>query len=363
MAAGSVRHFFPGGNTPQGFVSYYDYVIAPNAKRIFILKGGPGTGKSTFMKRIGAEMNAAGFDIEHHHCSSDNNSLDGVVIPALQIAFIDGTAPHIVDPKNPGCVDEIIHLGEYWNEAAITAYKAEIIHCNTMIKECFQRAYRLLRAAKTMYDDIESINYSALDPIRANLLAEEMITKLFSGIETTGSGKTRRLFVSAITPSGPINYLESLVSTVQNRYIITGSPGTGKATLVQKLADAARVRGLDTEIFLCPFDPLKPEHLVIPALRTCIITSTEPHTVTMADNFAKIDMDECLDRSALTPYIPIMEYDKSMYHELFSRAVHSIQQAKQLHDELESYYIPYMDFAGIESLWHKTLTRVLNYAK
>jgi len=34
-----------------------------------------------------------GYDVEFMHCSSDNNSLDGVVIPSLKIALLDGTAP------------------------------------------------------------------------------------------------------------------------------------------------------------------------------------------------------------------------------------------------------------------------------
>ena len=48
-------------------------------------------------------------------CSSDNNSLDGIVIPKLKIAILDGTA-HVVDPVFPGVVDEIINLGQFWDE-------------------------------------------------------------------------------------------------------------------------------------------------------------------------------------------------------------------------------------------------------
>ncbi len=101
---------FPGGNTSVGFYSYYDYILPQDrAKRIFVIKGGPGVGKSTFMKQIGNELVEKGYDAEFMHCSSDPDSLDGIVIPALEVAFIDGTAPHVVDPKNPGAVDETIH--------------------------------------------------------------------------------------------------------------------------------------------------------------------------------------------------------------------------------------------------------------
>lgn len=363
MATGSVRHFFPGGNTPQGFVSYYDYVIKPDAKRIFLLKGGPGTGKSTFMKRVSTQLLEAGFDVENHHCSSDNNSLDGIVIPALQVAFIDGTAPHIVDPKNPGCVDEIIHLGDYWNESAIIKHKADILACNAKIKNQFQRAYRLLRAARALYDDWEAINSAALNAAHANEIVNDIKQTVFYGINSVGCGNIRKLFASAITPNGAVNYLTSLVGVMPNRYMITGEPGTGKATLVQKIADAAVEKGLDIEVLYCPFDPAKPEHILIPALGTAITTSVPPHTSPGEGAIMSINMDDCLSSKSLASYAAMKTYDKEMYQELFDKAITSIQQAKQLHDELETYYIPSMDFSGIEALWQKTMNRVLSYTK
>lgn len=37
------------------------------------------------MKKIDQEWNAKGYDIEFLHCSSDNDSIDGVIIPALKV--------------------------------------------------------------------------------------------------------------------------------------------------------------------------------------------------------------------------------------------------------------------------------------
>jgi hypothetical protein len=39
-----------------------------------------------------------GYDVEFHCCSSDNDSLDGIVIPSIRVAMLDGTAPHGVVP-------------------------------------------------------------------------------------------------------------------------------------------------------------------------------------------------------------------------------------------------------------------------
>jgi MoxR-like ATPase len=95
---GSIKEVFPGGNTYKGFHSFYDYIISTEeANRIFCIKGGPGVGKSSFMKAIAREFVELGYDVELHHCSSDNNSLDGVVIKQAKVALLDGTAPQRVD--------------------------------------------------------------------------------------------------------------------------------------------------------------------------------------------------------------------------------------------------------------------------
>jgi len=77
----SVRHIYPGGNTPQGFFSYYNYILSQrNARKLYCIKGGPGTGKSTMMKEIGKYFEGKGEAIDFFWCSSDPDSLDGVLL-------------------------------------------------------------------------------------------------------------------------------------------------------------------------------------------------------------------------------------------------------------------------------------------
>ncbi|SMC75856.1 PRK06851 family protein [Sporomusa malonica] len=362
MAGGKIKHVFPGGNTPQGFFSYYDYVIPIDATRIFLLKGGPGVGKSTFMKKIGQAMVEQGYDVEHHHCSSDPNSLDGLVIPMLNVALIDGTAPHIVDPKHPGCVDEILNLGEYWDESKMVKNKAAILAYTKEISKRFQRAYRMLRAAKAIYDDWEAANNEAMDYKLANQKATDLLEKLFAGTPTAGHGKNRKLFASAITPLGPINYIDSIAAGLSSRYIITGLPGTGKATLLAKVADTAVAKGLDIETYYCPLDPLKVEHVIIPALDTALTTSVPPHNQPTRGATAVIDMNDCLDKEIVNRLETVTDYDRTAFWEFFGKAGTYINEAKKLHDELETYYVPNISFSGVDALRDKTLARILAFA-
>jgi nucleoside-triphosphatase THEP1 len=357
------KHLFPGGNTPQGFFSYYNYIISSEANRIFVLKGGPGTGKSTFMRKIGQRLATQGYDTEFLHCSSDNNSLDGVVVPDLGIALIDGTAPHIVDPKHPGCVDEIINLGEFWNEKGIARHKAEIVACTAEISKNYLRAYRYLKAAKLLYDDIAAINTEALDIRTANKISQEIIDKIFAYTTESGAGKVRKMFASAITPDGPVHYLDSSVWHMEKCHVIEGHPGTGKSAIIQKVITAAVSKGLDIEVYYCPLSPEKPEHIIIPALNTAVTTSAKYHEFKGKKlPITAINMNNYLNPAVISKYQDIILYDEQVFAELWTKAISCFKHSKQLHDQLETYYIPYMDFQGIQALWEKTLQRILAYA-
>lgn len=95
--------YFLGANSSAGFFSLYDQLIDPEtAARIYILKGGPGCGKSTLMSMVAKELERAGERVEYILCSGDPGSLDGVVAPGLGVAIVDGTAPHGRERKSTG---------------------------------------------------------------------------------------------------------------------------------------------------------------------------------------------------------------------------------------------------------------------
>lgn len=101
---GHIRNIFPGGNTPQGFYSYYNDILPQRkAEKIFCIKGGPGTGKSTLMKEVGNHFAEQGEDVDFLWCSSDPDSLDGIVLKKRRIALLDGRRP-CGGPQNPGAV-------------------------------------------------------------------------------------------------------------------------------------------------------------------------------------------------------------------------------------------------------------------
>ena len=366
LTRGKLVKLFPGGNTSRGFYSFYDHIIEKDANHIFILKGGPGVGKSTFMRKIGEEMLARGYDLEFHCCSSDNGSLDGICIPAIGVAMLDGTAPHVVDPKNPGAVDEIIHLGDHWNDRGIRGNKKEILAVNREVGRLFKHAYAYLAGAKLFLDEVESY-YTESDAFNVgtfNKMVADLADEIFdSQPRLNRNPKVRRLFATAITPDGPVSHLETVVGSLGKRYIIEGDDGTGKTILVSRMMEAAIARGYSVTAFHCALNPSNIDHLVIHDLDLAVINNVEPHIYRPKEGDSVIDTMTCMDPVVNAAYLAEKGAARGMYRQCMEQGISFIGRAKKAHDEMENYYVPFMDFEAINARREKTLHRILELAE
>lgn len=363
MSRGKLRKLFPGGNTAYGFYSFFDHLAGPEADWRFILKGGPGVGKSTFMRRIGETMLDKGYDVEFFCCSSDNDSLDGVAIPALGVALLDGTAPHVVDPVAPGATDEIINLGDYWDRARLWKSRRAIQEINREIARLFDLAYKCLAHAKLFVEEIES--YYAGTPESASLrrLNQTLTEKIFGGNYGTGEGLARHLFASAITPRGVVNHLASALGGVKRQVVIRGANRRLRASLVEKVYREALDRGYYVEAFHCGLLPECLEHLLIPGLDAAVITSNRYHPYTDQPDAEVLELEEMIEARVMEPYCEDLREATEELDAAIHRAVGFLNRAKRAHDALEEHYIPGMDFRGIDALRERITERILARAR
>ncbi len=341
-----MRKYFLGGNTPKGFFSYYDYLISQReARKIFVLKGGPGTGKSTLMKKIGKWAEENGFDADYIYCSSDPESLDGIVVPDMKIAMVDGTSPHIVDPKTPGAVDTIVHLGNLWNEKNMQKNKEEIISINEMISEKFGLAYEHLKAAGVLHGTLSKVYRQVMKKDDVNSVADEIIYTEIKGISREGTGFKRKLFASAFCPSGYISHARTI--SCGKKYVLQGSCSP---VVTEKLAKAFYDYGYNTEIF---YNPLAPDseilHIYVPELNVGIFTQEITGGVS-GEGAIVFDLSKMLDKYLLDEYSEEIDNCRQALNIQTEQACAVIKQAKALHDKLECCYIPNMDFAGMNKI-------------
>ena len=78
--------------------------------QMYLIKSGPGCGKSTLMKRLARAAEQRGELTQRIHCASDPDSLDGVILPGQHRAIVDATAPHVVEPDAPGADEVVVSL-------------------------------------------------------------------------------------------------------------------------------------------------------------------------------------------------------------------------------------------------------------
>ncbi len=340
MKRGTVKHLFPGSNTPEGFYSFYHQGLA-GMEQLFILKGGPGTGKSTLIRKLAADMVERGYDVELWQCSSDNDSLDGVVVPALKLAVIDGTAPHVVDPVCPGAVDEIINLGEHWDRDYLRQHKGEIQEINRVTAGYFATAYGFL--AKVKEDMLE------LEKKMPSLPMEELARQgdqLVEEIFRSNLPEVRHFFATAVTPRGWLGFVDELTAGCRHRYILQGRFSAISLVLAQ-VAKVVIDKGHAIDIFYRAFAPNEMEMLVLPGLGVALIAEGIPGVEVKPQDTLIALAGGC--------------QEEALWQQSLTAACQALSQAKDLHSRLETFYVHAMDFEGVDATTRELFDRILAF--
>ena len=187
--------YFLGANSRRGFASLYGGFAAAPGDRLHVIKGGPGTGKSGFMRRIAAAAEKRGLDAELVLCSGDPDSLDGVYLPALRQGWVDGTAPHICEPPVFGAFGDYVNLGRFCRLPLSETDAAETLRLNAAYRALYTQAYACLAAAA-------SLRCGALPELWQGELRERAERRLAALLRRHsgpgGEGRESRRFLSAL---------------------------------------------------------------------------------------------------------------------------------------------------------------------
>lgn len=146
------RRYFPGANTGRGFIGHFEGIVPPWSEPhyTYVLKGGPGVGKSTLMKKCAAIARANGFTVEEFRCASDPESFDAVRIPQRRLVLLDGTAPHTIDPAMPGIDGETLDLGRFLHKEVFKRRREELFVLAEENRAHYKNAFACLSAAGSL---------------------------------------------------------------------------------------------------------------------------------------------------------------------------------------------------------------------
>ncbi len=172
----TAHRFFAAANGTTGFRSYFDEIFpSESLSGVFILKGGPGTGKSTLLKELSTFFLCPEIQQEIFHCSSDPRSLDGLLLSRekRRVAILDGTAPHERDARVPGATDVLVNLGDGFDLSALRGRREEILSLQKKKSISYKDAYFYLGIFGIFESKILAETKDRLKKSAVALLAED----------------------------------------------------------------------------------------------------------------------------------------------------------------------------------------------
>lgn len=356
----TVTHYFLGANSGRGFQNLFDRFARPEDHYdLAIIKGGPGMGKSTLMRRIGEAMAKQGEDVEFFHCSGDPDSLDGVYIPRLRTAMLDGTPPHVLEPKYPAAAERIINLGRFCQLEKAKAARAAIVAHSQANHEAYQQAYQAFGAARQLDGSARTLMEEALDREKLLRRTDGILGRELRGRGSGGESSFR--FLGSLTCQGPVWRFDTVTALCPKVYQIQDSYGLAYPML-ERIRAAAAARDFQCVLCLDPEHPDRLHHLLIPELGLGFVTSRED-MLYQGPSYRRVRIDALVSAAHYKRYKTRLRFLARMSAALRREGIEALQEAKAVHDELEADYHPCMDFAGVEETAAEELRRIEGYAR
>lgn len=332
------RTYFASANTFFGFRSYFSSIFdSSDYTRIFVLKGGPGTGKSSIMKKIAAFAEGKGLDYEIFYCSSDPQSLDAVTVENgnNRIAVIDGTAPHERDAIIPGAIDELVNLGTAWDAKRLTSNREEILYVSKKKSSAYASAYTEL-----MFSSVFWTKYKAEIEKRTNKsVLNQAAKKIINTLDGLKNGKISIRLGSAFSKNGYASL--PIGNKFENTYCIKGEY-TANYILLGEIKDELTRSGIEFTHIVSPLDPEITEGIIV--ADSTILTATPADGKDIeAKGFIEIQDD----------IKPILSYySENVKKHLDTARIH-LSHASDYHFALEAIYTPCMSFSSLDGIAEK----------
>ncbi len=338
------RRFFAASNSAKGFRNYYGECFSESrCDRLYIIKGGPGTGKSHFMRTVARHASMAGYTVTEYDCSSDPVSLDGILLQKAGlpvIGLLDGTAPHVCEPTTPGVREEIVNLGALWDASRLTGEGKEIRRLAARKTAAYERAYSYLRAAGEMDAIADALSAPAVKEDRLSAMAERLLRREPTGDAFDAVPALRR----AVSMTGRAVH-HTFEAMAENLYVVEDVYGLGYRLMAHLLAYSQCHR----HTVLVSYDPVYPDKidgLFYPASGRCILVG---YAEAREDCPARtVSLRRYIVSERLREVRGELRHAVSLRKQLEEDALLALAEASRHHFDLENIYAAAMDFPSKE---------------
>ncbi|WP_431027220.1 nucleotide kinase [Lysinibacillus sp. LZ02] len=271
----TVTHFFGHAMTGQGMKNVYKDLMN-EAETVYLLKGAHSFQVAALLQKLGSYYHEKGADIEYFHDPLFEQAIEAVFVKTPHpILFLQATnltiKPDFMNMRN-----DVISLSDCIDEQKLAANETFLTLIETK-KTYYQQCFTALANAIHIHDDWEvetrkQMNWKGLDHQYA-----ELVTHLFEGKKLEKPSTLTHRLLGTLTPAGARDTVQSITQNLEKRLFIKGYPGTGKSSMMKKLANEALNRGFDVQLVWCGLDSNSIDMVILPELNFCIFDSTEPH--------------------------------------------------------------------------------------
>ena len=157
------------------------------------------------------------------------------------------------------------------------------------------------------------------------------------------AGQVTQRFLGAVSHKGVLVLYGTAAAQCTRVYELSDRFGLAHPLLNHLMAGAV-LRGY--HVVACP-DPMAPDrlaHLLVPEAGLAFLTST-PAQPYLGKSCRRLRLESMADRELLNRCRPRLRFSLKVSAALVEEAVDSLAQAKAMHDDLEGYYHPYVDFS------------------
>ncbi len=348
--------YFLAANACGGFYNEFSgsYSATDNWKA-YIIKGGPGTGKSTLMKKAAMKAAEKGIPMELFPCSSDPSSLDGVAFPTKKVIILDGTSPHIVEPKYPAVCEQIVNTGDFWDDRKLKGRGKDLIELTDLNKAYHKKASQYITAAGQIAKYNYGVSLSAADIDKCYdfgfKLAKANIPK------KSGKSTENIRFLSGYTPDGFMFYGSTINLVTKKQIVISDKYGAVSSIIFSSIRDYAKQYGykiITVKNCLLPEDIT--DHIIIPELSLAFCRETLDMPIENTER--RIHARRFFANEILAKNRQKLNFNRRIVKELLIKACENLKAAKLIHDQMEKYYIDIMDFEGLNAYTDKIINKI-----
>ncbi|WLV24003.1 hypothetical protein QR721_10205 [Aciduricibacillus chroicocephali] len=328
--------YYLTGHTSKGFINLLSEQTLIGIERICVLDHVSKTVKTSVLHACLESV----ADSEHEVLLSPDGKeyLEGVIIRDHSLAILTNT---IADSANLPTkllgklirIELDVHFAENEPDAAEVRLLEGV--CN--------KAYDALLAGLRIHDDLESVYGDEMDFEKADEVAETITDLLLGKVsDRQKEPQIERRMFGTNTPDGIVNIVPEIINRTSRIHFVHGRAGTGKSTLMKRIANTCLEKGLNLELYHCSFDPQSVDMIRVPELDYAIFDATDPHAFNPDPNDSG---QEVIDTYELfvnpgtdEKYADIIEGVTRRYKKKAGEGIEWLKEAGKIMERLEEPY-------------------------